>query len=320
VGDEFPLDRPFHLVMRGPAPPVNDAFLQAQTLAPDAVELNGTLWNATREPGELVDDLNPELGSVWFRWTSPARGRLMLYHPMLQFRLWQGQSWATLLPVETPWQSGLFRTEAGRSYWIQVVGSPRLDFSVPIEFGVSPANDDFVQARDLPATGGRIDAPVAFSTAEPGEDRMGVWFRWTAPGPGQLTVRTESEARLEVFRGPDPLNLTLQAWVLGSRPRYDVVEGETYYLHVEERGGPRVDFTVEFTPRILPALTGGTWSGDRFRLPLPQAPGTWVDLETSADLHAWAPAGTHWLIPSAQGGALELPGAAPAGFFRFIPR
>lgn len=320
VGDESPLDHPFHLVMRGPAPPANDAFLQAETLAPDALELNGTLWNATREPGELLDELNPNLGSVWFRWTSPARGRLGLYDSMLQFRLWQGQSWATLQPVETPWQSGVFRTEAGRTYWIQVMGNPTLDFSMPIAFGVSPANDDFANARELPATGGRVEGPVAFSTFEPGEDRVGVWFRWTAPGPGQITVRSDSEAWMNVFRGPDPLNLTLQVPVLGARSRYEVLEGETYYIHVSEGGGPRVDFTVEFTPTSVPDVIGASWSGDRFRLPLPAAPGAWVELETSPDLREWTPAGSFWLIPTEAESALEFSGPASAGFFRFTPR
>jgi hypothetical protein len=56
------------------APPANDDFANAQTIAGDTGTLAGTTVDATAETDEPDHAGYPALSSVWYRWTAPADG------------------------------------------------------------------------------------------------------------------------------------------------------------------------------------------------------------------------------------------------------
>jgi hypothetical protein len=87
-------------------------------------------------------------------------------------------------------------------------------FALPAStFAALPANDDFANATDL-GNGASASASGSnlWATTEPGEPDHGyyraratVWYRWTAPQSGVVSVRTcgsTFDTTLAVFRGP----------------------------------------------------------------------------------------------------------------------
>jgi hypothetical protein len=58
-------------------PPANDNFANAQPLSGSTARASGTNEDATSEPGE-PDHADGEGHSVWYRWTAPASGRVIV--------------------------------------------------------------------------------------------------------------------------------------------------------------------------------------------------------------------------------------------------
>lgn len=56
------------------APPANDDFVNAETIAGDSGSLDGTNLEATAEPGEPAHAGYPAQASVWYTWTASADG------------------------------------------------------------------------------------------------------------------------------------------------------------------------------------------------------------------------------------------------------
>ena len=108
------------------APPPNDNFENAQSLAVGTPSTGRTAW-ATTQPGEPLANAKQ---TIWYAITPATSGTLYVslsdgYRNMtdLQFGVYSGTSLATLTPVAGPssWPSVLqFSAIAGRQYWVDI--------------------------------------------------------------------------------------------------------------------------------------------------------------------------------------------------------
>jgi len=106
------------------APPPNDNFANAQSLAVGGPSTGGSTGNATTQPAE---PLPAAKRSVWYTFTPSSSGTLWatigLPRAGLQFGVYTGSSLATLTPVGGPSSSPeaiKFDVVAGKQYWIDV--------------------------------------------------------------------------------------------------------------------------------------------------------------------------------------------------------
>lgn len=118
-----------------PDRPTNDAFLTARVLNGSAGTVTGSTVGASKEPGERNHADNPGGASVWFRWTAPANGSLVVdaltsgFDTLLE--AYSGSSISTLVPIvandndDGVLQSsiGPFTVTAGTTYSIAVDGA-----------------------------------------------------------------------------------------------------------------------------------------------------------------------------------------------------
>ena len=68
----------FTVRFNGVAPPANDDFANSVTVTGSNTNLVGTLYNATREVGEPTPGGQESYGTVWYRWTAPANGQVII--------------------------------------------------------------------------------------------------------------------------------------------------------------------------------------------------------------------------------------------------
>lgn len=134
----------------------------------------------------------------------------------------------------------------------------------------SPPTNDLFAAR-LPLTGasGAVAASTAFASREPGEPAhagnaggASVWFRWTAPASGQVTLDTHGSAfdtLLGVYTGsaPDALALVAQNDNDGSAGgasglSFQAVSGQAYEIAVDGLGGASGPLTLTW---LLPGAS-----------------------------------------------------------------
>jgi len=105
------------------APPVNDDFANALTVTGANPTLAGSLFNATREAGETTP--NAPWGTVWYRWTAPASGHVLIDSSgIMASSVYLGNSVTSLTPVyEQGFDQYLpeFNVVAGTTYNIAVM-------------------------------------------------------------------------------------------------------------------------------------------------------------------------------------------------------
>jgi hypothetical protein len=183
--------------------PANDDLANAEVLVDRFGWISADTTDATKEPGEPNHAGNAGGASIWYAWTAPYSG------PMTVSLCWS--EFDTLLAVYTGDQlidlqavtaddDGCgdqsrvsFMTSAGVTYKIAVDGAEASTGYVDLEWGLSPANDDFSAAADLGGDGGTVSGDNRYATLEAGEPDHGqysgrsVWYRWTAPSSGPAT-------------------------------------------------------------------------------------------------------------------------------------
>ena len=180
------------------APPANDHFANAATLAGASGSVTVDLLAATFEPGEPTlgedweDDLSPFVSSIWFQWTAPTQGATHFDTSGAHVSVLQGERIAALTEIAANKWSASFFARRGQTYRVRV-GCGVYDRDCAAQTlrwsqGQRPANDDFAAAVELLDAAGEIAGDNSGATLEPGE-RIGggaatVWYRWTAPEDG----------------------------------------------------------------------------------------------------------------------------------------
>ena len=192
------------LHLDAPPPPPNDSFANAATLSGSPATASGTNANATLEPGE------PDHGffgttTVWWSWTAPANRRVVLDTCASAFDtrldVFTGATLGTLTPVAANDDACgtrsrvTFVATAGTTYSIRVNG--RFTGGAIVLNLVPASNDAFADAIELSGFAATSTASNVGATAEPGEPNhaglpggTSLWWRWTAPASGRLTVDT----------------------------------------------------------------------------------------------------------------------------------
>ncbi len=268
------------LSLAAPKPaPANDAFAAriAITGTPDstgAVRVSGSNVGATEEAGEPDHAGNPGGRSVWWSWTAPGAGIATVSTAGSSFNTvlatYTGTSLAALSPVAANDQDPAggntsrvsFATAAGVTYQIAADGarvglaaeSGVIALRVAHAAGaVVPANDGFAAAAALSGTKAAWTGFNIGATAEAGEpDHAGrpaarsIWWNWTAPGAGLVTLTTAGsgiDTVLAVYTGASVSSLTKvvanddDGTQRTSRVVFKAAAGGTYRITVDGAGG-----------------------------------------------------------------------------------
>lgn len=211
--------------------PPNDAFASAQPLSgSDVSRESDTNRKATKEAGEPAHAGNPGGASIWYSWTAPASGPIVVETAGSDFdtllAAYVGSSVDSLTEVAfNDDVSGLqtsrmnFTASSGMTYRIAVdgyngsedaaTGKVKL-FLTQSETG--PSNDSFATPTPLFGTdASRHGDTNVGATKEPAEPShagnpggASVWYSWTAPADGPVVVDTagsDFDSVLAVYTG-----------------------------------------------------------------------------------------------------------------------
>jgi len=255
----------------GTTPPANDDFASAAVLSGASASALGTNIAATQQAGE------PNLAnvsgshSVWWNWTAPAGGKVVVTT--------QGSDYDTTLGVFTGSSvnaltsivqnddestlGGVYSSKAsftaiaGVTYHLAVngyhgaMGNISLGLTETITpVPVVPANDNFSQRIALSGARVNTTGSNANATLQSGERRIiaaagghSVWWSWTAPATGQVTIATTGsnfDTVLGVYTGSAVNSLRLIALndqqgggLDTSRVSFRAIAGTTYQIDVD---------------------------------------------------------------------------------------
>lgn len=249
----------------------NDDFQDASVVTGDAGTRSGTTVNATRQTGEPAHGGTGGSASIWYRWTAPANGTLAVTT--------QGSSFDTLLGVYTGtavadlrvigenddtasgqlWSTVTVTVAGGTTYAVAIDGwgGTKGTTALTHSFTASPtlANDAFADAESLTGGTGSTSGSTTGATREPGEPTHGatnplasIWYRWTAPANGTLTVTTQGslyDTVLGAYTGTAIGGLTTiaqnddSAGNTWSRVSFPVTRGTSYALAIDGWAGAK---------------------------------------------------------------------------------
>lgn len=228
--------------------PYNDNFADRKILVGTNINISEPGDNATLEPGEPAVNQN---GSVWYSWTAPGNGFVLIPHYygafVVPINVFSGDALTTLTQIKTTDNAGNdvpFPVTAGEQINVAIFSGVLSLTYYPV-----PENDNFASATEMSGTNGVLSGSNLAATPEPGEpiadgaQGHSVWFTWTPPTNGMIILNetngpvifTDQYNGLEVttFTGDDVTNLTaVSTNVLG--PSYiSVLGGTTYHFAVD---------------------------------------------------------------------------------------
>lgn len=193
------------------AAPANDNFANAQTVGP-ALPATTAASNigATAEPGEPDTYSNDAVSSVWFKWTAPASGIVVVdlctagftggSSPFTMIAVRTGASLGALaLVAETVGRCSLrFNAVNGTNYKIQIdYRTDEGNFNFKLRKLAPPPNDNFAGATTVgPALPVSVNSTTVDSGWQAGEpaalggttDSRSVWFNWTPAATGHVRI------------------------------------------------------------------------------------------------------------------------------------
>lgn len=245
---------PFTLEADVVHPPANDNFVDAEVLSGPSPSSSGSTTLATRQAGEPSHNNKSGSASVWYSWTAPQSGVLMLtvcgdFDTVVA--VYTGSTVSSLSPVASNDDSSsgicseaesqvIFNVTAGTTYRIAVDGyssSSKGDFDIALLLGSPPANYGLTVSHAGTGTGVVSSSPAGIScgstcsasftegtvvtlTASP--EANSLFDGWSAPcsGTGSCQV-TMSQARnvtanFSLKPGPGHFSLTVSKTGTGS--------------------------------------------------------------------------------------------------------
>jgi hypothetical protein len=302
------------------AGPANDDFADYVTLTGDHPSAAVDNRHATRQAGEPVNYQQTDR-TVWFRWTPAVDGFATFSSCDASFDddlgVFTGSSLDALTTVTTAdvgCSGGLGRASttiavtAGTEYVIQLASYFAGDggaATLKVDLERIPANDDFAMATLL--TGHTVAHPDdnRLATPEPADPRIdgydgptSVWYRWTAPGSGWVTISNcdaAFDSLLGLYTGGDGVDeLTAIAEADGgcggagaSSLMVQVVGGTRYSIYVGGWNGEAGDYTLNIstTPFVTtpPSVSGAAVVGGTLTLD----PGEWGGTGTLTQTIQW---------------------------------
>ncbi len=275
---------------------LNDDLTDAQAISGSSVFRYGSTFGATGEPDEPNHAAaSSPIESVWYRWVAPADGKVTLgscgydgFDPTLA--AYTGASVGALTELGSsadPCGSAgavVFGAISGSTYVIAVdgLGNGEGSFTLTLGFDLvspppaEPYNDAFAEAHVIEGTFGSLylEGWNLGATGETGEpDHAGissplasVWYRWTAPEAGRVTIDTceafEFESALGVYTGTAVHDLTPVAAGGGCAAegsvQFDVSAGTTYHIAIDGQRDEQGSFmlTAQFAVPLDVAKAG----------------------------------------------------------------
>jgi hypothetical protein len=253
------------------APPANDNFTAAASMPGWSSSTTGTNLEATKELGEPNHNGNAGGASVWYSWTATATGTASIDTLGSSFdtilAIYTGGAVGSLVPVVANDDAAgssqsrvTFAASSGTTYRIAVEGYNAATGNVQLYVNRPPLNDPFGSARSLVGSNVNVTGSNIAGSIETGEPmhagNMGgasVWYVWTAPGNGQLTLDTAGstfDTLLAAYTGVSVNALTVSASndddgaSQQSRVQFTVASGTTYRFAVDGRNGATGDLAL----------------------------------------------------------------------------
>ncbi|NDC80968.1 MAG: hypothetical protein EB090_06870, partial [Verrucomicrobia bacterium] len=209
-----------------PVRPVNDNFASGTGLAGSSWTSAGSNVNGTSESGEPAHAGQAPAKSVWYSWTAPSSGSVTMGTAGSAFdtvlAVYTGSSLGALTAVASNDNrtTGVtdsqvtFQAVAGTVYRIAVDGKSGASGNLTITgslSGVIVGNDAFASAIACAGTSFTVTGSNVGATKEVGEPShagqsggKSVWWTWTAPASGKLTLATAGsnfDTLLAVYTG-----------------------------------------------------------------------------------------------------------------------
>ncbi len=330
------------------AAPANDPFNAPVILTGISADVTGSNVGATKEPGEPNHAGNPGGKSVWWRWTAPFTGSVVIHTTDSTLdtllAVYRGTNVAalTLMAANDDDQFGTdlatsrvwFNAQAGTNYLIAVdgwsgdSGSIRLRIAPPPR----PANDNFTNASLLPVASMSATGSNTEATKEPGEPNHAnepgghsVWWTWIAPASGTAEISTlgsDFDSLLGVYAGNALSNLVLIAandqdpqGGDTSRVTFSAAAGQPYHLAVDGYAGAMGAVVLQMAltsmpPQLIaPHLTS---NGFRFTVVGNPAQSCRVDFTAPPPATGWTILATNTLDASGQWQVLDAAPNRPA--------
>ncbi|NEQ77198.1 MAG: S8 family serine peptidase [Okeania sp. SIO2C9] len=253
----------------------NDDFANSATLNGTSDNATASTINASIEFGEPFHAGNDGGHSLWWNWTAPSSGLVTIDTFGSDFdtilAAYTGSSVSSLTEIASNDDSSslqsqiAFQAVAGTNYQIAVDGFDGAAGNVELALFLETntlANDDFADRISL--SGSEVNETATnenatVESAEPlhaGNDGgASLWWSWTAPSDGTLTVNTggsDFDTILAAYTGSSLFNLTevdsnddsvnhgLQSEII-----FDVVGGETYNIAVDGFDGDIGNINLE---------------------------------------------------------------------------
>ncbi len=262
------------LTLQAFSPPINDSFAGRIPILGNTATVVGSNVYATRQSGEPAHAGESGGRSLWWRWTAPANGAVILDTRGSSFdtllAVYTGNLLSSLVPVASDDQSGgsntstlTFSATAGTIYQIAVDGYAG-DFGsvvMNLRFGLPAANDAFAGRFLISGIPTVVTGSNAHATRElfepnhtaaihpddsPGFSGNSVWWTWTSPVSALVTMDTMGSACdtiLAIYNGTSLSNLVLVAsddesgGGGASKVTFTAVAGTTYQIAVAGYGG-----------------------------------------------------------------------------------
>ena len=242
--------------------PSNDNFSRRTVLAGLPMEVSSSNKDATREKNEVIVIPEQASHSVWWEWTAPLSGNVVMISEGTDFAhvmaVLSGSTVTNLsliasntgpsccLPGRMP-----FTVVAGAKYVILVDGLQHAMGNVHFTLTEvnPPENDNFTSAPQLSGSelvlvGRNVDASLERYEPRNSPDAAGrsIWWVWTASADGALAITTEGsdfDAVVGVYQGDTIDTLFVIGRFLGLNFRtetIDVKAGKSYRFSVDGAG------------------------------------------------------------------------------------
>ncbi|MFO1446697.1 MAG: S8 family peptidase [Opitutaceae bacterium] len=238
----------------------NDAFAARTVLLGDNFRILTNNAGATEELGEPLHAGQRGGRSLWWQWTAPFSGRVMISTSGSDtvdtlLAVYTGTNLSTLREVASDDDSGpsgltaelFFTASAGTTYHIAVDGYQG-DFGDIVLTLSNRLNDSFANRKSLFGNSTTYGHTIAASR-ETGEPRHGdeagnasIWYAWTAPYSGPAYVSTygsDFDTLLGVYTGLSLSTLSVvgqnddEGGSLTSQVTFSAVAGVTYLIAVD---------------------------------------------------------------------------------------
>jgi hypothetical protein len=266
-------------------PPSNDSFSTPADEGGDSDWSEfGENISATKQTGEPNHAGNAGGASVWYSWTAPITGHYRLNTCYTEFdtvlAVYTGSAVGSLTPVASDHNSCgdgsflQFDAVSGTVYRIAVdgFGGAMGNFQIVMHHLNPPPNDNFANAQTISGSSAQVTGTNLDAGVEPGETAhfaipasASVWYSWTAPASGQVTIDTcdsDFDTVLAVYTGNAVNGLTAvagndQACGNGdqSRASFAATAGTTYRIVVDGYFGDEGDIDLRLAltvPQLAP--------------------------------------------------------------------